>query len=102
MTVTATGFCCLSVSASTRSAICFATVSKSMIVWSLSEMRQAGRISTVAITTQPAQVQSESLLHVSRLLETPLQKRFDSFLCRGSCDGGHARVPAGSDLDVGR
>jgi len=37
-------------------------------------------------------VESESILRVSRLLEPLLQEGFDSFLRRWSLDGGHAGV----------
>src|SRR5689334_5593905 len=65
-------------------------------------MREVGRVSAVAIAAQLSQVEPESMLQVSRLFETLLQEGLDSFLRRWSFDGGHARVPARSDLDVGR
>ena len=47
-------------------------------------------------------MESESGFRVSGLLKPLLQEGFDAFLRRGSLDGGHAGVPARSDLDVGR
>src|SRR5256885_11851059 len=102
MTVTATGTFCLSDSASTRSAIFFAMVSKSTSCSSFQKMRQVIRVSAFAVEAQLSHVESESVLCVSRLLEPLIQQRFDSFLRRWSLDGGHAGVPAGSDFDVGR
>src|SRR5882724_11387545 len=101
MTVTATGTCCFADSASTRSAMFFAMVSKSMVVCFLSESeRRAGRIS--ALSSELSHVESESIFRVSGLLEALLQEGFDAFLRRGSLDGGYAGVPARSDFDVGR
>src|SRR2546423_6120066 len=102
MTVTATGTFCFNDSASTRSAMFFAMVSKSMVVCFLPEVRWAVRISALAVEAQLSHVESESIFRVSRLLEPLLQESFDSFLRRGSLDGGHAGVPARSDFDVGR
>src|ERR1700750_520300 len=102
MTVTATGTCCLRDSASTRSAMSLAVVSKSMVVCFLPESELGRSVSVLAREAQLSEVESESILHVSRLLEPLLQKGFDSLLCRWSVDGVHARVPAGSDLDVRR
>ena len=41
---------------------------------------------------QLSQVEAESILQVSRLLEPLLQEGFDVFLGRWSLDGGHAGV----------
>src|SRR3954465_2253222 len=90
MTVTATGTSCLADSASARSAICFAIVSRSMVM------------SALPLEAQPAQGVPKSVLQVSRLLESLLQEGLDVLLRRWSLDGGHAGVPARSDLDVGR
>jgi hypothetical protein len=49
-----------------------------------------------------AQVESESILRISRLLKSLLQEGFDSRLRRGSLDGRHAGIPARPDLDVAR
>src|SRR6266481_8502880 len=102
MTVTATGTFCFNDSASTRSEIFFAVMSKSMDLCFLQRVRLTVRISALALEAELPQVESESILHVSRLLEPLLQEGFDSFLGRRSLDGGHAGVPAGSDFDVGR
>src|SRR2546423_4034759 len=100
MTVTATGTFCFADSASTRSAMFFAMVSKSMVVCFLSEVGWAVRIS--ALSSELSHVESESIFRVSGLLEPLLQEGFDAFLRRGSLDGGHAGVPARSDFDVRR
>src|SRR4029078_4871422 len=102
MTVTATGTFSLADSASTRSAMFFAVVSKSMIVCFLLEVRWAVRISVPAVESQLPHGESESVLRVSRLLEPVLQEGCNSLLRRRSLDGGHAGVPAGSDFDVER
>src|SRR3954452_20671173 len=90
MTVTATGTSRLAASASARSAICFAIVSRSMVM------------SALALAAQSAQRVAKSILHVSRLLQSLLHEGLDVLLRRWSLDGGHAGVPARSDLDVGR
>jgi hypothetical protein len=59
-------------------------------------------MSALAVAAQLSQVEPESILQVSGVLEPLLQEGFDSFLRRWSFDGGHAGVPAGSDFDVGR
>src|SRR3954453_12220694 len=92
MTVTATGTFCVADSVSTRSAMFFAVVSRSMVVCFLS----------AAVEAQLSHRESESIFRVSGLLEPALQEGFDSFLRRRSLDRGHAGVPARSDLDVGR
>src|SRR3954471_23492722 len=92
MTVTATGTLCVTDSASTRSAMFFAVVSRSMVVCFLS----------AAVEAELSHGESESIFRVSGLLEPVLQEGFDSFLRRRSLDGGHAGVPARSDFDVGR
>src|SRR3954449_3608630 len=102
MTVTATGTFCLTDSASTRSAMFFAVLSKSMVLCFPSEGEMGRRVSTLAIEAQLSHGESESIFRVSRLLESLLQEGFDSFLRRWSLDGGHACVPARSDFDVGR
>src|SRR4029077_7519351 len=102
MTVTATGTFCLTDSASTRSAMFLAVVSKSMIVCFLPANGQAVERSALVLEAQLSQVEPESSLHVSRLLEPVLQERLDSFLRRWSPDRGHAGIPARSDFDVGR
>src|SRR4051794_2233996 len=88
MTVTATGTFCVSDSASTRSAMFFAIVSRSM--------------SALALEAELSHGESESILRVARGLEPLFHKGCDSFLSRWSLDGRHAGVPAGSDFDVGR
>src|SRR3954454_13615869 len=93
MTVTATGTFSLADSASARSAMFFAMVSRSMVVCFLSAL---------AVEAQLSHGESESTFRVSGLLEPVLQEGFDSFLRRRSLDGDHAGVPACSDLDVGR
>src|SRR6476469_8459587 len=102
MTVTATGTFCLSDSASTRSAIFFAMVSRSMVCASFQRVRSEIRISVLALGAQLSHVEPKSILRVSRLLEPLLQEGFDSFLRRRSLDGSHTGVPARSDFDVGR
>src|SRR4051812_29179866 len=102
ITVTATGTFSLSDSASTRSAMFFAVVSKSMVVCFLSESEIGVRTSAIAVEAQLSEVGSESVFQVSRLLEPLVQEGFDSFLRRWALDGGHAGVPARSDFDVGR
>src|SRR3954471_6355121 len=102
MTVTATGTFSLADSASTRSAMFFAVVSRSMVVCSVSESEMGRSDSALAIEAHLSHVESESIFRVSGLLEPLLQEGLDSVLRRRSLDGGHARVPAGSDLDVGR
>src|SRR3954451_7620818 len=102
MTVTATGTSWSSDSASTRSAMCFAVVSRSMVVCSVSESEMGRSDSALAIEAHLSHVESESIFRVSGLLEPVLQEGFDSFLRRRSVDGGHAGVPARSDFDVGR
>src|SRR6476619_4703499 len=98
MTVTATGTSCFSDSASTRSAMFFALVSKSMIV---SPFKKWNGCSVSALSSELPHVKAESSLRVSGLLEPLLQEGFDAFLRRWPLDGGHAGVPARSDLDVG-
>src|SRR4051794_34715231 len=93
MTVIATGTFCVADSASTRSAMSLAVVSRSMVVCFLSAL---------AVEAQLSHGESESIFRVSRRLEPVLQKGLDPFLRRRSLDGGHAGVPARSDLDVGR
>src|SRR5256885_8639942 len=100
MTITATATFCFADSASTRSAMFFAMVSKSMVVCSFQKVRWAVRIS--ALSSELSHVESESIFRVSGLLEPLLQEGFDAFLRRGSLDGRHAGVPASSDFDVGR
>src|SRR3954454_1120507 len=90
MTVTATGTCCLNDSVSTRSASCFAMVSRSMV------------ISALAVEAELAHVESELIFRVTRLLQPLLEEGLDSCLRSGSLDGGHAGVPARPDFDVGR
>src|SRR3954470_23495404 len=102
MTVTATGTFSLADSASTRSAMFFAVVSRSMVVCSVSESEMGRSDSALAIEAHLSHVESESVLRVSGLLEPVLQEGLDSFLRRRSPDGGHAGVPARSDFDVGR
>src|SRR3954447_4749125 len=102
MTVTATGRSCSADSASTRSAMFFAMVSRFMVVCFLPEVEWAVRISAPAVEAQLSHGESESGLRVSGRLEPLLQERLDVLLRRGSLDGGHAGVPAGSDLNVGR
>ena len=58
-------------------------------------------MSALALEAELSQVESESILRVSRLLEPLLQERFDSFLGRWSLDGGHAGIPAGSHSTSG-
>jgi len=65
-------------------------------------MRWGVRISALALDAELSHGESESIFRVSRLLEPSLQEGFDSFLGRWSLDGGHAGIPAGSNLDVGR
>src|SRR3954452_13857191 len=100
MTVTATGTFCFADSASTRSAMFFAMVSKSIVVCSFQEVRWAVRIS--ALSSELSHVESESIFRVSGLLEPLLQEGFDAFLRRWALDGRHAGVPARSDFDVAR
>ena len=102
MTVTATSTCCLRDPASTRSAMSLAVVSKSMVVCFLPES-EARPFGFSARRRGPA-VRGGIRVDFARLqlLEPLLQEGFDSFLCRWSVDGVHARVPAGSDLDVRR
>src|SRR4051812_2388941 len=102
MTVTATGTFSLSDSASTRSAMFFAVVSKSMVLCFLSESEMGVRASAMAVEAQLSDGGSESLFQVSRLLESLLQQGLDVLLRGWPLDGGHAGVPARSDLDVGR
>src|SRR5260370_10925212 len=102
ITVTATGTFCFNDSASTRSAIFFAVMSKSMVLCFLSESEKAVRISALTLEAELPQVESESILRVSRLLESLFQEDFDSSLGRRPLDGGHAGIPAGSPFDVGR
>src|SRR3954465_10963849 len=102
ITVTATGTFCSRDSSSTRSAMFFAMVSRSMVVCSVSE-REMGRWDSARAMEPPLpHVEPEPMFRVSRLLEPLLQEVLDSFLRRRSLDGGHAGVPARSDLDVGR
>src|SRR4051812_27475241 len=101
MTVTATGTSCWTDSASTRSAMFFAMVSRSMSSTSFQKARKDVRMS-VLVAAQLPDVEPEPVFRVSRRLEPLLEQGFDSFLRRWSLDGGHAGVPAGSDLDVGR
>src|ERR1700722_13209981 len=103
MTVTATGTLSLADSASARSAIPLAMVSRSVIMCFLSE-REIGRFRASALALEPqlSHVESESILRVSAGLEPLLQESFDSFLRRGSVDGGHAGVPARLHFDVRR
>src|SRR3954465_15481407 len=102
MTVTATGTFSLADSASTRSAMFFAVVSRSMVVCSVSESEIGRSDSALAIEADLSHVESEPMFRVSGLLEPLLQEGLDSFLGRRSLDGGHAGVPARSDFDVGR
>src|SRR3954468_13269377 len=102
MTVTETDTFSSADSASTRSAMVFAVVSRSMVVRSVSESEMGGSVSALAIEAHLSHVESESIFRVSGFLEPVLQEGLDSLLRRRSPDGGHARVPAGSDLDVGR
>src|SRR5882757_39171 len=99
ITVTATGTLCFDDSASTRSAMFFAMVSKSMVVCSCQKERWAVR--TSAFSSELSHMESESIFRVSGLLEPLLQEDFDAFLRGGSLDGGHAGVPVRSDFDVG-
>src|SRR5580700_7941909 len=102
MTVTATGTFCLIDSASARSAIFLAVVSMSMVVCFLPESEIGRSDSALALEAQLSDIESESVLRVSGLLEPLLQERFDLLPCRWPVDGVHAGVPAGSDFDVGR
>src|SRR3954467_13128754 len=102
MTVTATGRSWVRDSASTRSATSLAIVSRSMVCVSFQKVRLAVRMSAPAIDAQLSHGESESTFRVTGLLEPVLQEGLDSFLRRRSLDGGHAGVPARSDLDVGR
>src|SRR2546423_14707867 len=102
MTVTATGRSWVRDSASTRSATSLAMVSRSMVCVSFQKVRLAVRISALAIDAQLSHGESESIFQVARRLEPVLQEGLDSLLRRRSLDGGHAGVPARSDLDVGR
>src|SRR6476646_1595702 len=101
MTVTATGTFCFADSASTRSAMFFAMVSKSMVVCFLSRSGEMA-VRSSALDSELADVESKAILGVSRLLKPLVQERLDAFLRRWSLDGRHAGVPARSDLDVGR
>src|ERR1051325_7257614 len=100
MTVTATGTCCSIDSASTRSAMLFAMVSKSMVVCFLPGSERWFRISAFAVGTELSYVEAESLFGVSGRLQPLFEEGLDSFLRGLSLDGRHAGVPAGSDLDV--
>src|SRR5437879_554920 len=102
MTVTARGTPCLNDSASARSAISFAMASKSMVKCFLSESEIGRDTSALALEAKPSQVESESILRISRLLQPLLQEGFDSRLRCGSLDRVHTGIPARSDLDVGR
>ena len=68
------GYVLLDDSASTRSAISFAIVSRSMVVCFLSE--RAVRISALAVEAQLSHVEPESIFRVSNRLEPLRQKRF--------------------------
>jgi cholesterol oxidase len=48
------------------------------------------RVSALAVVAELPQVEPESILRVSRLLEALLQEGFDAFLRGWSLDGGHA------------
>src|SRR3954465_14349940 len=91
MTVTATGTCCSNDSVSTRSASCFAMVSRSMV------------ISALAVEAELAHVESELIFRVTRLLQPLLEERLDSCLRRGALDGGmQASQPALISTSGGR
>src|SRR3954453_23649928 len=79
--------------------MCFAMDSRSMVWGSLPEREMGGADS---VESQPADGESESMLRVSGRLEPSLHEALDPLLRRRPPDGGHAGVPAGSDLDVGR
>src|SRR3954453_19669868 len=102
MTVTATGSSWVTDSASTRSAMSLAMVSRSMVCASFQIVRSAVGSSALAVEAQLSHGESESIFRVSRRLEPVLQKGLDPFLRRRPLDGGHAGAPARSDLDVGR
>src|SRR5258706_1823311 len=65
-------------------------------------MRWAVWISALARDAELSHGESESIFGVSGLLEPLLQEGLDSLLGCRSFDGGHAGIPAGSDLDIGR
>src|SRR5690349_3285932 len=100
MTVMATGTPCLTDSTSTRSARFFEMVSMSMVVGFLSSMNLS--VSARVVEAQSADVRAESVFRVSWFLEPLLEEGLDPPLPGGSVYRGHAGVPAGSDLDVGR
>src|SRR4029077_20153305 len=103
MTVTATGTFCFTDSASTRSAMSFAMVSKSMSCASFPKRgRWAVRLSAPAREAELSHGESESVFRIAGLLKSLLQKHFDSLLGHWPLDGGHAGIPARSDFDVGR
>src|SRR4051794_39223350 len=94
MTVTATGTPCSSDSASTRSAMSLAMVSRSMVVCFLSEIQIGRGVSALAVEAELSHVDAESILRVATLLESLFQQGTDLLLRGRSPHGGHAGVPA--------
>src|SRR3979490_1279728 len=105
MTLTATGTLVRADCASTRSAMSFAKASKSMTVSfliSVARKRKSRATNASASVAELPQIGSQAILYVSGPMESLLEQRLDPVLRSRSRDRGHARVPAGGDLDIRR
>src|SRR4051794_5744854 len=105
MTVMATGTFARADCASMRSAMFFANASKSMTVSFLMRVARKGKLrATIASASmgELPQIDSQAIFCVSGLMKSLREKRLDPSLRSRSRDRGHARVPAGSDLDIRR
>src|ERR1700704_5106095 len=105
MTLTATGTLVRADCASTRSAMSFAKASKSMTVSfliSVARKRKSRATNASASVAELPQIGSQAILYVSGPMESLLEQRLDPFRRSRSRDRGHARVPAGGDLDIRR
>ena len=73
-----------------------------MVMYILSKGGRALRISRFTLEVQSPEVEPETILQVSRLLEPLLQEILDSFLRRWSPEGSQESIPASPDFDAGR
>src|ERR1700738_4569576 len=105
MTQTATGTLARADCVSTRSAMFFAKVSRSMAVsflMSVARKRKFGLASSEASASLPElpHIETQAVFCVAGTMEALLEQSLDLALCCRPSDRGHASVPAGGDLDV--
>src|SRR3954453_8122435 len=93
ITHTATGTAARDAAVSTRSAIVFARVSKSM-----THLHDEDRARTALDSTD---VRTQMILNRSRLVKAELHECFEPRLCCRPRDGGHAGVPSSRHFHVG-